>query len=129
MKNNIFENAKFGDKFRTRDGRKALYVSQNPYANESYVLIEGYKSAELMQNDGHFWATEGREYKDDIVSRWEEPIDEEKLDKLADEFLVGDDKEDVELLRDEHPKALTFGDIFDANKMCFKAGYRKAKRE
>ena len=118
MNKNIFENAYFGKPFKTRDGRKAIFVSRNPYRNETYVLIEGNKSADLMQNDGHYWATKGREYKDDIISEWQEPIDEEELDKMADDY---------------HKTCYHYhsDDIVLTNRIekAFKAGYRKAKTE
>lgn len=54
---NIFEHAKFGDKFVTRDGRTALYIDKNfnrktGLVDSHSVFIEGNEVTTLYNNDG-----------------------------------------------------------------------------
>lgn len=108
MMNNIFENAYFGKSYKTRDGRKARYCGKQASMFELELdgIIIDYFS------DGSFY-TAG-ESPLDIVSKWQEEINEEELDKLAKEatyiYSIDDTPVDV--------KSLYIG---------FRAGYRKAK--
>ena len=70
---NIFKDAYFGKLYKTRDERRAVFVSFNQYReNTAYLLLEGNKSADLLNCDGYYWA-DHKETKDDIVSEWKEP--------------------------------------------------------
>lgn len=84
---NIFKNAKFGDCFKTRDGRKVLYHSynniypDNPYEyHHNLILEKPYEdSLWIYCNDyGHTEEHINGEWlnvnNSDIVSEWEEPI-------------------------------------------------------
>lgn len=72
---NIFKDAKFGDKFKTRDGKMAIFLAHNVYCEHSAYFftpedIEK-RGTILTMNllhtyDGHFDVKKGR----DIVSRW-----------------------------------------------------------
>lgn len=135
---NVFENAKFGDKFRTRDGRLAIYLSTayggsvddkyNPPFMIVYCAVEYHFKYEdgsekytygiEKYNENGKWNKWNPEDDDlDIVGKWEEPIDEEKLTKMANEYMLHPDRtiESYSLLTE----------MMEA----FKAGYRKAKEE
>lgn len=108
--NNIFENAKFGDKFRTRDGRMAIFI-QGAYPIGYMIAI--FKEVRLFSffEDGSFKAN--KESPIDIVSEWQEEINVEELDKIAEEYVT----------KYATPHTSQFVDMING----FKAGYRKAK--
>lgn len=105
--NNIFENAYFGKTYKTRDGRKAIYLRMFIYNGFHYLLSIG--DREFTVNE------QGKVDKNlypcgvDIVSEWHEEMNEEELNKLAREYI-------------NNAKPLINGDCIS----CFKAGYRKA---
>ena len=86
---NIFEGAKFGDKFVTRDGKMALYV------NHSYnlelmdigeiefeeVFLED-RQIVMVRKDGVFDYEKEIESPFDIVGKWEDDINDEKLGNI-----------------------------------------------
>jgi hypothetical protein len=111
---NIFENAKFGDKFRTRDGRRAIYGFT---VDERHILIVEDFSAVFRFDDSG--VSNYPNDKIDIVGKWQDPINEEELDKIAidDIFKV--------LNQDYLDGKISFNKI----KEIYKAGYRKAKGE
>ena len=62
---NIFENADFGKPYRTRDGRKALYIGD--FVNDKISLLTEQNGTIWVSIDGH------SDYKyNDIVSEWQE---------------------------------------------------------
>lgn len=90
IKKNIFENAYFGKPYKTRDGRKAIFKFFIPNSNMVRVSIMEYTNNEWDYNlfiDGTSTDKELADiHKDwDIISEWQEPIDEEKLNELAEE--------------------------------------------
>lgn len=108
---NIFKNAYFGKAYKTRDGKKAIYWK---HGVEHHLLIEtGYM---LCKDDGLSFNINKPNL--DIVSEWQDVIDDNNLNEIAYEEL-GVSKEDME----EFDACLwTSDDYIDA----FKAGYRKA---
>lgn len=89
---NIFENAKFGDKFRTRDGRMALFISPTDF-------YEDYKAYELeVQYEGLLeYIEDGRKVMEcgvyghkelDIIGKWEEHFSEDELFECAMSSIV-----------------------------------------
>lgn len=123
---NIFENAKFGDRFMTRDGRMAIFLAHNEYNSDTSFFITSDwdrnaidRSPSLLTYDGHF----SKKEDGDIVSEWDDPIDEEKLDKLLSEYCSTIPNEDY-----SHNKAERFFYI-NGIKKGFKTGYRAAKNE
>ena len=79
---NIFENAYFGKPYKTRDGRKAVLISYNQRKpNEPYVCaVACYLDGSIKSNCYNFNEF-GRRRTNlisnyDIVSEWQEPIDE-----------------------------------------------------
>lgn len=87
---NIFENAKFGDKFRTRDGRKAIFINCATERNDVYFKY--YCTIEDLDGIYEVFDSQGRCHRDsdspiDIVSEWQEEISEEELDELAEQWV------------------------------------------
>ena len=80
--NNIFENAYFGKPYKTRDGKKILFQC----ANADCVCLVTEEHCISYNFDGTVWGI--FEPENDIVSEWQKPIDEEELDKLAEEYFV-----------------------------------------
>lgn len=110
---NIFKDAKFGDKFRTKDGRMALFIqtlNHGEIRNELCVenKDEG-RSYYLYKDDGTFYH---RHCDNDIVSCWQEPINEEELDKLATEYVKNIYKD-------------YYCDFLEQEGEAYKAGYLK----
>lgn len=85
----IFDKAKFGDKFKTRDGRMAVYISHfyeefrcfEEHGINHKLWIKDYSCPLRFYDDGKADFPNDGMY---IVSRWEEPVDEEELKELAD---------------------------------------------
>lgn len=107
--NNIFENAKFGDKFLTRDGRMMLYLRKMPDNNDFHEVLDSDINIEHFHSNGQYC----KEYPlpCDIIYEWQEPIDEEELNKKAILDIA------KLVLKDEEIVATKL----------WKAGYRKAK--
>lgn len=112
----IFDKAKFGDKFKTRDGRMAVYISH--FYEEYRCFEENGINHKLMVKDCSrpLW------YYDDgkgdfpnqdmyIVSRWEEPINDEEIEEIANS------QNRIKLFYTQQLK--------DVWKSGFKAGYKK----
>lgn len=112
--NNIFENAYFGKSYRTRDERRAIYLWSNKKEGHS-LIIDGEKKPHHYNEQGKWYSYEN-EKPLDIISEWQEEINEEELDKLADSNNIYD----------------RFADDFECENYYgfiegFKVGYRKAK--
>lgn len=131
---NIFENAYFGKVYKTRDGRKAIFLySTEKKLFKEYLLcytlfIEdetdfyhydtdglnfsgGY--AELEDGTIEYWGT-------DIVSEWEEPINEEKLEELAEAYSLSIDNFPNKWFTKVHIKTLV--------ECAYMVGYETAKK-
>lgn len=103
----MFENAYFGKAYKTRDGRKALYIQYDNVMDKHCFLPEDDRFTYCF-DDGMVSESETCV---DIISEWQEEVNEEELHMLALEFA-----NNVDIL---HPGCAAF---------CgFKAGYRKAK--
>lgn len=84
---NIFENAYFGKVYKTKDGRKAIYICKRtdgsiwkldrPYA----FIVEGF--GRIVHYDANGYFDISSETKHDIVSEWKEKIDEDELRELS----------------------------------------------
>lgn len=91
MSKNIFENAKFGDKFRTRDGRKA--VVDGSINGFPVFSVEGYdKSHGIIYISGDSgttyltpWIEDELKGCGDIIGKWHEPVSEWEIERLARE--------------------------------------------
>ena len=112
---NIFENAKFGDKFVTRDGRIAIYAYK--HEGRHYLIVEYYEHIFSWNDNG---VSDAPVQKLDIVSEWQEPINDEELDNMAT------------LYRNEVVKSCNY----NKDELCFLdidkayiAGYRAAKKQ
>ena len=74
----IFEGTKFGDAFKTKGGRKAIY---HYYENYHYLITDDGFGIVCSDDGGD---TEND--CDNIVGRWDEPIDEKRLDDMASQL-------------------------------------------
>lgn len=122
--NNIFENAYFGKPYKTRDERKAIYckyemiygvVPNSEHSITKHLLLINNMQFVNVFEDG--CTVKGKEYPNDIVSEWQEEVNEEELDKLAKKYIS---KNSIPF-----EPLLTIGEQIEA----YKAGYRKAKEE
>lgn len=116
-KHNIFENAYFGKPYKTRDGRKAIFIQPYGY----WVAIQDEINTHSYFEDGHI-LLDGKEHPLDIISEWEEEISEEELNKLA-ERDVSKRLKNAKLMVYITPRGVfTCPDLTD----IYKAGYREA---
>lgn len=83
--NNIFNNAYFGKAYKTRDERKALYHCFDGQYHRLFTEERCDFSPYCDDNGKHLTHSE-EESRFDIISEWKEPIDEEELDALAEEY-------------------------------------------
>ena len=85
---NMFKNAYFGKAYKTRDGRKAIYISQESVYPFRHALSLGGVSYAMYNDNGKYdMLVQLDNYQADIVSEWqEEEIDEEHLDNLAYDY-------------------------------------------
>lgn len=119
--NNMFENAYFGKAYKTRDGRKAVYNSTGSKVEENgdhLFIIENRYSYYHYDNFGRYYHND---INLDIVSEWQEEINEEELDKLAELFTP------FELIT-RYNLSISKKQV-DILVECFKAGYRAAKQK
>lgn len=125
----IFENAKFGDKFKMRNGNPALYVRSYMSGDTltHYLVQEQLKASILQCYDDGQNCMNHKEWNEilfpeyvqyDIVEKWEESIDEKKLVHDAHNYYNSQ-----EPTYEFQNYRLGMDDIIDA----YKAGYRKAK--
>lgn len=108
---NIFKNAYFGKQYKTRDGRKAIYTIMS--CDSHWLAIQD-TSFTWEYNDNGELIT-GIDNAMNIISEWDEEIDEEELDKLATEYVKNIYQDD-------------YCDFLEQEGEAFKAGYRKARR-
>lgn len=119
----IIANAKFGDKFRTRNGRMAIFLSISESGDSCNFIVSGEKnhwSLCIYKNDGGIIDNKFLIQNLDIVSIWEEPIDEKELDKLSKEY-----SNFYKVIEDDENGKL----IIESIEMAYKEGYRKAMEE
>lgn len=122
MNKNIFEGAKFGDKFQTKNGKMAILIFPHYYQNTTVKLcIEDGDEFDVYldgQVDTRFW-------NDDlsIEGKWKESIDEDKLDELAKNTQQYDNGNNI-LYKD--PQQVYYAEDLD---IVFKTAYRIAKSE
>ena len=117
---NIFENAKFGDKFVTRDGIMAIYLGflEGVGFTCAIKLENEYQLCDYYYNGRWNEHNHSGENSLDIVGRWQESIDDDELDRLQDELNPNNYGGDA------YESGLYFG--FQDG---FAIGYRKAKEE
>ena len=111
---NLFENAYFGKAYKTRSGQKAIYLFSSGCG--VYCITEEFKhTIRYYSIDGIPYDFECSRFRgEDIVSEWQEPIDEVKLSELAWKYT-----ESLDIPCRYEETALE----------SFKAGYKKAKHE
>lgn len=119
---NIFKDAFFGKAYKTRDGRKVIYCGT--FENDSLFNTKVVINTDVDQTsdyiDFRWYTQEGKssiaDSPDDIVSEWEESIDEGKLGELAYDICHNKIKGEQGFVDD---------DIYVLER-GFKAGYNKA---
>ena len=83
--NNIFENAKFGDIYISKDGSRNSFCSFTKSGSDTLTKLyrEGW-GVVIFYLDGqvHSGVVFGKRIDFTIVGKWQEPINEEELDKL-----------------------------------------------
>lgn len=113
---NIFENAKFGDRFRTRDGQMVIYGKRSIFREELHWIHSKDNHTYRVYDDGY--VSKDKEDDLDIVSLWQEPIDEKELEEMALHDVIEYNKEIGNVMTPEQEFFYQEG---------FNAGYRKAK--
>lgn len=110
---NIFKNAYFGKAYKTKEGKKALYIGVDDYSPIHLLFVDDWFNIYDYNNEGFALdddSTPMSECNLNIVSEWSEEINEEELDKLANEYVCN------------------YGcERYDDGVEAYKAGYRKAK--
>lgn len=108
---NIFENAYFGKPYRTRKGKKARYCGKRASMFElelDGIIIDYFP-------DGSYYTA--NESPLDIVSEWQEEINEEELNKFVEEY-------EGSINWEYNPDYAVYSSEQLIN--AFKVGYRKA---
>jgi len=125
-KNNFFEGAKFGDTFIRKNGEVAVYVGQRTEyfpREKRYVDVYLFIGKDSNKEYGgiDYCTKYDERFPDecDIFSKYIEPIDEEKLDKLARNCYK------FELNYPDKYGSISAYDLVRA----FKVGYKVAKEE
>ena len=121
---NIFDDAKFGKVYVTREWRKALYIEKVDVEHKLYIENVGIS---YHNSDGtHKFFSElydsetTKQYSEyDIIAEWNESINEKELHTLADENNPYEFYRHYEISDEDD-----FHTIFNNG---FKMGYRKAK--
>lgn len=67
---NIFKNTYFGKPYKTRDGRKVLYLWSNKKDGHS-LIVDGEKKPYHYNDDGKFYSLDTENVLD-IISEWQE---------------------------------------------------------
>lgn len=106
---NIFKNAYFGKPYKTRDDKKALYLFGNGCG--VYCITENFQNKiRYYHFNGIPYDFENSKYRgEDIISEWQEQINEKKLNKIAKESFP-----------------YFFNDDIDIWEEAYIAGYHKA---
>lgn len=116
--NNIFENAYFGKAYKTRDGRKAIYIQ------EDCCIVEGNIDTFSYFDDGHY-SISLKKCGIDIVSEWTEPINEEELCKQSEQYAEQMMVTHCATHHIDTPNHI----IKDALRIAYKAGYRQGQED
>lgn len=85
MEKNIFENAYFGKPYKTKGEKKAIYIhhyKDSEGGDMHYLIIDGSVTTYVWGADGKIAPSYNNDELD-IVSEWEEEIDDIELYKLA----------------------------------------------
>lgn len=109
---NIFENAYFGKPYRTRDGKKAIYIGENS-DNLYFCIVDNSKVIRNYLNTGEETMFEHMPMDSpyNIIEEWQEEISEDeyenKIKSLIDSCMYWEAYEDAELF------AKAFKELFD----------------
>lgn len=128
MNKNLFASAKFGDKFKTRDGRMAIYIGRD-HVDDLFPMVlwvELENKYFKFQEDGSV-SLSLPDRPIDIVSRWEEPIDEDNLRSILPSRNEIQDYLDDNGYLDEDGNFIDY--VERAVQIGFELGYKTAKQE
>ena len=64
----MFNNAQFGDLYKTRNGLKAVYLWGKKGQNS--IIVEGYTKPHHYDDDGVWYNNYGKENDLDIIGKW-----------------------------------------------------------
>ena len=64
----MFNNAQFGDLYKTRNGLKAVYLWGKKGQNS--IIVEGYTKPHHYDDDGIWYNNYGKENDLDIIGKW-----------------------------------------------------------
>ena len=118
--NNIFENAKFGDKFIDLDGKILIFLS--------LIRMDELSRAYMACEDGNSFGYDIYLVMPDfIASKYVEPINEEELNKSAEDFCDTIDFEPTQL--NESQTGMECGYTYMHLIKCYKEGYHKVKEK
>lgn len=127
MSKNIFENAKFGDAFKTRDGRKAIFLGLRNAERRALMLYNISTTDWYIGDKKDVDICTGMVYSSlkttsDIIGKWNEPISGKELEELAKKlcpnwWAVSD-----------RPNTLKYQEALTWIK-TFKIAYRKAEEK
>lgn len=127
----MFKNAYFGKAYKTRNGRKIIYI----HSSKDKITKTIYHKL-LLENDGflvRLYDSNGNNLsmnsKFDVVSEWTEDIDKEQLriieaNSLAEDIENGIMEKDLSSLYPHHDQSWIQG-----YSIGFERGYYKAKEE
>ena len=107
--NNIFKDAYFSKPYKTRDGRKAIYTIMS--CDSHWLAIQDTSLTWEYNDNGEL--SSGIDAAMDIISEWDEEIDEEEVNKLASEYIKTKKEPQMRI----------------ASYYGFLAGYHKAKEK
>lgn len=116
----MFENAYFGKPYKTRNGRKALYITKSSISVFVYVENSGlscYNAEGLHRRYADLDDFESQKaYTElDIISEWKEEIDEEKLHEIS--------LNEAKKYANSEAHCISYIDFISG----YESGYRKAK--
>lgn len=107
--NNIFKNAYFGKAYKTKGDKKAIYTITS--CDSHWLAVQDTSFTWEYNDNGEL--VSGIDNAMNIVSEWPEKIDEESLDRKANEYVGNNGG-------CEH---------YDDGVEAYKAGYREAEND
>lgn len=133
MEKNIFEGAYFGKPYKTRGEKKAIYINIENSAfrkhkgKSHYLIIEDdpwcaqpYNVCGFIEDETNF-SNDPR----DIISEWAEEVDENELDRLAEEFCDIEYENPINVNKSQNGLELGYSNLLN----CYKAGYCQASKK
>lgn len=129
MKANIFENAYFGKPYKTRKGEKAIYLFS--VGCGVYCVTEEFKNKiRYFHFNGIPYDFEFSKYRgEDIISEWDEEINEDTLQALQAKCLAEDIENGVMKRDMDHYYPHDEQSWIQGYAVGFDKGFKKAKEK